>query len=74
MCFGPKLGHRTCAICCTPYDFPPLAFMIDKPWVTGITEHQQPLYQPIKDCTYWPVLGSFNNWNILQLSHNATTS
>ena len=48
--------------------------MIEKPWVTGITEHQQPLYQPIKDCTYWPVLGSFNNWNILQLSHKATTS
>ena len=31
--------------------------------------YQQPHYQNFKDCTYWPVLGYFNNWNIIQLSH-----
>ena len=24
--------------------------------------------------SYWPVIGSFNNWNIITLSHRATTS
>ena len=48
--------------------------MIDQPWITGIIEQQQPRYQPVKECTYWPVLGSFNNWNILQLIYRATTS
>ena len=24
--------------------------------------------------TYWPVLGFFNNWNIILLSHNSTPS
>ena len=23
---------------------------------------------------YWPVLGPFNNWNIIQLSHKSTPS
>ena len=30
--------------------------------------HKQQRYQPFKNCTYWPVLGSFNNWNIIQFS------
>ena len=36
--------------------------------------HQQPHCQPIQYCTYWPLLDSFNNWNILKLSHKATFS
>ena len=25
------------------------------------------------NCYYWPVLGFFNNWNIITLSHKVTT-
>ena len=25
-------------------------------------------YQPITDFTYWPVMGSYKNWNIIQLT------
>ena len=38
-----------------------------------MTSQQQTLYQPVKYFTYWPVLGYFNNCNILQLSHKATS-
>ena len=30
--------------------------------------------KPSNICTYWPVLGSFNNCNILKLSHKAKSS
>ena len=48
--------------------------MLDKPLIPGLPPKQQPQYQHVTDCTYWPVLGSFNNWNIIILSHKATTS
>ena len=28
----------------------------------------------MKECTYWTVLGSFNNFNIIKLSHKAISS
>ena len=30
-------------------------------------------YQPVTDCTYWPVLGSYNNWNIIHLPQKSTS-
>ena len=48
--------------------------MLDKTWIPGLTPEKQPRYQPVTDCYYWPVLGSFNNWNIIILSHKSTTS
>ena len=48
--------------------------MLYKPWIPGLTPEKQPRYRPVIDCSYWPVLGSFNNWNIITLSHKATTS
>ena len=42
--------------------------------IHGLTPKQQPHYQPVINCSYWPVLGSFNSWNIIKLSHKATTS
>ena len=47
--------------------------MLNQPWTPDITYQKQPHYQPIKGCTYWPVLGAFNNWNIIQLSHKTTS-
>ena len=39
-----------------------------------VCQHRKPLHQTVKDCTYWLVLGYFNNWNIIKLSNKATTS
>ena len=35
---------------------------------------KQERYKPVTKCTYWPVLGAFNNWKIIQLSSNSTSS
>ena len=48
--------------------------MLDKPWISGISSDKQERYTPVTKCTYWPVLGAFNNWNITQLSSNSISS
>ena len=45
--------------------------MLDKPWISGIPLKKE-RYKPVTNCTFWPVLWSFNNWNIIQLSQNST--
>ena len=30
-------------------------------------------YQPVTDFIYWPVMGSYNNWNIIRLTPKSTT-
>ena len=42
--------------------------MLEKPWICGIPSKKQARYQPVTNYTYWPVLGSYNNWNIIELS------
>ena len=39
--------------------------MLDKPLSYGVDPTKQTRYKPVKDCTYWLVLDSFNNWNII---------
>ena len=46
--------------------------MIEKPWIYVIPSRKQALYQPVNFFTYCPVLGSCNNWNIIQLSQKST--
>ena len=48
--------------------------MIDKPWISGILSDEQERYKPVTKCTYWSVLGSFNNCNIILLSQKSTPS
>ena len=48
--------------------------MLDKPWISGISSDKQERYKLVTKFTYWPVLGSFNNWNIIQLSPKSTLS
>ena len=36
--------------------------------IYGITSKKQSSYQPVTYCTYWPVIGSFNNWNNIHMS------
>ena len=48
--------------------------MLDKPWISGISSDKQERYKPVTKCTYWPVLVSFNNWNIILLSPKSNSS
>ena len=68
-----KIGCSTCEICCIPCDCMKCASTLDKLWKSGMTPHQQPHYKPVKDFTYWTVLGYFNKWNLIQFSNKATT-
>ena len=46
--------------------------MLYKPWMSGIPLDEQERYKTVTKCTYWPVFGSFNNWNIILLSQKST--
>ena len=46
--------------------------MLDKPWIYGIPLDKQKHYKPVTKCTYWPVLGYFNNWDMIQFSQKST--
>ena len=45
--------------------------MLGKPWISGIPSKK--LCQPVSNCIYWPVLGPYNNWNIIDLSPKPLT-
>ena len=48
--------------------------MSDKTWSLGVSHNDQHHYQIVLDCTYWPLLGSFNNWNIINFTNKGTSS
>ena len=58
--------HRKDGVACT--------LMLDKPCIYGIPPEKQDRYKTVTKFTYWPVLGSFNNWNIIPLSNKSTSS
>ena len=66
--FDPKLGRGICAICCILCACVVFTSMLDKPWISGIPSQKQAHYQPFANCTYWPVLGSYKNWNVIELT------
>ena len=70
--FDPKLGHGICAICCMACACVGCTSMLEKPWIYGIPSKKQARYEPVTDCTYWPVLGSYNNCNIIELTPKST--
>ena len=45
--------------------------MLENIWMSGISSYKQEHYKPVTKCTYWPVLGPFNNSKIIQLSHKS---
>ena len=65
--FDPTLGNGVCAILRIPCACVACTSMLEKPWIHGIPPDKQESYKPGAKCTYWPVLGSFNNRNIIQL-------
>ena len=73
MLFDPKIGHGICAILCMPCACSECTSMIEKPWICVLTEQQQPGYQPVIYCTYFPVLVSFNNCNIIIFLYKVAT-
>ena len=52
----PKLVHGICAIHRIPYAYVGRTSMLEKLWISGIPSHKQARYQPVTNCTYWPVL------------------
>ena len=72
--FYPKLGNGVCEIRRISCACVACASMLDKPWISGIPSDEQERYKPVTKCTYWPVLGSFHNCNIIQLSQKSTPS
>ena len=46
--------------------------MLDKPWISGILSKKQACYQPVINLIYWPVQGSYNNCNIIELTPKYT--
>ena len=72
--FNTKLVHVICTILQIPCACYECKYMLDKPWVSGSPPQQQMRYQKVHDYTYWQLLGCFNNWNIIKLSHKSTTS
>ena len=46
--------------------------MLDKPWDYVVDPTKHLCYQPVVYFTKWTVLGSFNNWNIIQFNNKRT--
>ena len=72
--FDTKLGMGNCVIrrilcACLAY-----TSMMEKAWISGIPSDKQDRYKPVTKYTYCPVLGTFNNWNIIELSSKSTSS
>ena len=72
--FDPKLVHFTCAIHRITFACTYIKSMIYQPWYPSVPQHQQPCYQPVKNCTYCSMLGYFKSWDMIQLSHKGTSS
>ena len=66
--FDTKLGHGLCEICRISCACVACTSILDKPWIYGIMSTKQAHYQPVTNFTYWTVLGSYNNWNIIDLT------
>ena len=69
--FDPKLGHGICAICRIPCACVGCTSMLDKPWICGIPSRKHARYQPVTNCTYWPAIGSYNNWSTIDITPNS---
>ena len=68
----PKLGNSICAILCIPCACVAFSSMIYKPWISDTPSNKEERYKLVTKCIYWSVLGSFNNWNIIQFLKKPT--
>ena len=72
LCFNPKLGRVICDIHRIPCACVGCTSMMNKPWISCISSKKQACYQPVTNCTYCPVVVSYNNWNIIELTPKST--
>ena len=72
LCFDTNIGHGICAIFRIPCACVGCTSMMDKPWIYGIQSTKQERYKPVTNCAYWLVLGSYKNWNIIELTPKST--
>ena len=72
--FDPKLVIGVCELRRIPCACVDCTSILYKTWISGIPSDKQERYKPVTKCTYWPVLGDFNNWNIIQLWSKSTSS
>ena len=70
--FNPKLVHGICEIFRIPCACFACISILDQLWIYGIPSKKQTCSQPLIDCTYWPVLVSYKNWNIIHLTPKST--
>ena len=70
--FDPKLDHGICEIWHIPCACVACTSMLGKPWIYSVSSQKQAHYQPVTNCNYFPVLVSYNNWNIIELIPKAT--
>ena len=70
--FYTKLGNGIFEIRRIPCAYVACTSILDKPWTSGITSDEKDSYKLVANCTYWPVLGSFKSWNIIQFSQKST--
>ena len=66
--FDRKLCMGICAIFRIACACVACTSMLDKPWISSIPPDEQDHHKIFTKCIYLPVLGSFNNFNIIQLS------
>ena len=72
LCFYPKLGHGICAIRRITCACVRCTSTLDKHLISVILSNKHARYQPVTNCTYSPVLGSYNNWNIIHITPKST--
>ena len=70
--FDTKLGHGICPIFHIPCTCVGFTLILDKPWISGIPSKKQARHQPVTNCTYWPVILSYNNVNIIDITPKST--
>ena len=72
--FDTNIGHGICAILRIPCACVACTSILDQPWISGVQSTKQARYQPVINCTYWTVLGLYNNCNIIQLTPKSIPS
>ena len=74
LCFDPNIGHGICEIRRIQCACVACKSMLDQPWISGTQSKNQARYQTVINCTYWPVMGSYNNCNIIHLTTKSIPS
>ena len=66
--FDPKLDHCICVIRRIPCACVGCTSILES-WYSV---KEQARYQTVTNCNYWPILGSYNNCNIIELTPKST--